>query len=329
MKYLKTIGMINNLAIERGFLGPGSSALSSDGRIFVLDCYHYTGGIFRITVQDFDENFLFEFASSQGDKTGDKIFKNPSDLEFDSEDKLYVNYEILNAVLIYDSKGDFHGQWGDFGSKEGELSGPSGIAIDSKDDLFIVYQYNHRIQKFTKEGKFLYAWGNFGNKEGEFNLPWGICVDKNDDIYVADWRNDRIQKFSNEGKFLDSFVSGGGLFIRPSDVVVDSIGTIYVSDWGNERVVALNSSGEFIFSERGNSDSITEWTKEFFESNPDERDTRAIANLVPDLPEELQTPYHISSQSEPLFWGVTDLTIDSQDRLFVTEHRRHRLQIFV
>ena len=282
MKYLKTIGMINNLAIERGFLGPGSSALSSDGRIFVLDCYHYTGGIFRITVQDFDENFLFEFASSQGDKTGDKIFKNPSDLEFDSEDKLYVTDEILNAVLIYDSKGDFHGQWGDFGSKEGELSGPSGIAIDSKDDLFIVDQYNHRIQKF-----------------------------------------------SNEGKFLDSFVSGDGVFIRPSDVVVNSLGTIYVSDWGNERVVALNSSGEFIFSERGNSDSITEWTKEFFESNPDERDTRAIANLVPDLPEELQTPYHISSQSEPLFWGVTDLTIDSQDRLFVTEHRRHRLQIFV
>ena len=54
--------MINNLAIERGFLGPGSTALSSDGRIFVLDCYHYTGGVFRITVQDFDENFLFEFS---------------------------------------------------------------------------------------------------------------------------------------------------------------------------------------------------------------------------------------------------------------------------
>ena len=157
MKFLKTMGMINNLAIGRGFLGPNSCAISSDGRIFVLDYYLYPEKTARITVQTFEEEFLFEFATLQGSNPGDKLLKIPSDLEFDSKDRLYVTDEGLNAVIVYDSSGNY---CGDIGQNEGQFNGTSGIAIDSKGHLFIVDQYNHRIQKFTNEGEFLNSFLN-------------------------------------------------------------------------------------------------------------------------------------------------------------------------
>jgi len=331
MKFLKTMGMINNLAIGRGFLGPNSCAISSDGRIFVLDYYLYPEKTSRITVQTFEEKFLFEFATLQGSNPGDKILKTPTDLEFDSKDRLYVTDEGLNSVLVYDSLGNYFRQWGNVGVNEGELNGPSGIAIDSEDNLFIVDQYNHRVQKFNNEGKFLNCWGIYAYQIGEFNLPWGICIDQNDDVYVADWRNDRVQKFNNEGEFLTLFGktdTGDGELIRPSDVVVNSNGIIFISDWGNERVVILDRDGTYICSELSGSTLTTKWTKDFFESNIDERYTRENSNLIPDLPEHLKMPYHKSLQTEPFFWGITDLTLDLEERLYVTEHRRHRIQIY-
>lgn len=271
--------MISNVGQGRGFLGPNACAFSSDGNMFVLN-----SGLNRVTVQTFEEKYLTEFATWYGDKPGDKKLNTPSDLEFDSNDHLYITDEVNNAVFIYDVEGSFIGQWGKYGNNEGEFSGPSGIAIDSKDNLYVVDQYNHRIQKFTKDGKYVTSYGKTGSGKKEL--------------------------------------------VRPSDVAVDAKGMIYISDWGNERVVVINQNGEYISSERGRSTLTTEWTNEFFESNVDERDTRAIANLIPDLPQHLQTPYHMSSQSEPLFWGITDLSIDQNGRLYVTELRRHRCQVY-
>ena len=326
MKYIKTIGVSSNVGQGRGFLGPNACAFSSNGNMFVLN-----SGLNRVTVQTFEEKYLTEFATWYGDKPGDKKLNTPSDLEFDSNDRLYITDEINNAVFVYDVDGNFIGQWGKSGNNKGDFSGPSGIAIDSKDNLYVVDQYNHRIQKFTKDGEFITSWGENGKKEGQFNLPWGICVDNEDNIYVADWRNDRIQKFTKDGKYITSYGktgSGKGELVRPSDVAVDASGKIYISDWGNERVLVMDKNGEYISSERGKSTLTTEWTNEFFESNVDERDSRSEANLIPDLPQHLQTPYHTSSQSEPLFWGITDLSIDDSGRLYVTELRRHRCQVY-
>jgi DNA-binding beta-propeller fold protein YncE len=161
-------------------------------------------------------------------------------------------------------------------------------------------------------------------------MPWGVTVDGEDHIYVVDWRNDRIQKFNSDGKFLDSFGESGvddGKFNRPSKIAVDSQGNMYVADWGNERVQVLDPNGTFIQKLRGQA-TLTKWTEDFFESNIDERDTRAIANLYPTLPEHLQNPHSESAQTEPYFWGLRSLIVDDSDRLYVLESRRHRFQIY-
>ena len=50
--------------------------------------------------------------------------------------------------------------------------------------------------------------------------------------------------------------------------------------------------------------------------------------LVKKLPEHLNSPYHIASQVEPYFWGPVSVRLDKEDRLYVTEHSRHRIQVY-
>jgi DNA-binding beta-propeller fold protein YncE len=243
---------------------------------------------------------------------------------------LYITDEHHHRVSIFDTAGTFLGKWGSAGSAPGALNGPAGIAIDSTDAVYIADQYNHRIQKFRSDGTYVLHWGEAGNHDGQFNLPWGLAVDTEGDVYVADWRNDRIQKFTSEGRFIASFGEPGqgeGQFHRPSSVAVDDEGYIYVADWGNERVQVLAPDGSFELLLRGQA-TLSKWAEDYFAANPEEWQTRTISNLTPDLPPSLQTPYHISSQTEPYFWGPVSVTLDRENRLYVAETNRHRVQIY-
>jgi hypothetical protein len=50
--------------------------------------------------------------------------------------------------------------------------------------------------------------------------------------------------------------------------------------------------------------------------------------LIEKLPEHLTSPYHTASQVEPYFWGPVSVRLDKEDRLYVTEHSRHRIQVY-
>ncbi len=324
--YVQTIGMISaggKGQAGRGFLGPYSLATSNDGRIFVVNRIAS-----RVCICDLDENFIGSFADGPG--SGDGQLHQPTDSAFDSRDRLFITDEFLHRISIFDTEGTFLAKWGEHGDAPGQLNGPSGIDFDSEDNAYIVDQHNHRIQKFTSEGELLSHWGGIGDAPGQFNMPWCLTVDSRDNVWVADWRNDRIQKFTTDGEFVSSFGESGecdGQFNRPAGVAVDSEGYIYVGDWGNERIQLFTPDGEYLDKSRGQA-TLTKWTEQFMESNPDERDTRAIANMYPTLPDHLNDPYRASSQTEPYFWEPVAVHVDAEDRLYVTESRRHRFQIF-
>ena len=326
MEYVKTIGMISaggRFTAGRGFTGPYALAISSDGRIYVVNRSQV-----RICVCDFEEQWLGSFGDGPGMDDGQLYL--PTDMAFDSADRLYVTDEHQHRVSMFDAEGEYLGKWGELGSGDGQLNGPSGIAFDSQDNAYVVDQHNHRVQKLTRDGEYISQWGGLGDGEGQLNMPWGIDIDSNDDVHVADWRNDRIQKFTADGEFISQLGGSGqetGRFNRPADVAVDSKGYVYVADWGNERVQLFDPDGRYRDLSRGQA-TPTKWTVDFFESNADERDTRAIANMYPDLPDHLNDPYRASSQTEPFFWEPVNIHVDDQDRLYVTESRRHRFQIF-
>lgn len=329
LQYVKTIGIVNNGYNGRGFANPYAVAVSRDGRIFVLNrCDPARAAAIRVGICTLDEAYLGEFGKGFG--AGDGQFALPVAMAFDSQDRLYITDEYHHRVSVFDSQGTFLSKWGVPGRGPGELSGPAGIAIDAEDHIYLVDQNNNRIQKFTTDGRFLVQWGEAGTGAGQFNLPWGIAVDTQGQVYVADWRNDRIQKFTANGKFLASFGEPGqgeGQFQRPAGVVVDPEGFIYVADWGNERVQVLGADGRFQLLLRGQA-TLSKWAEEYFASNPEEWQVRVISDLKPPLPSHLQTPYHIASQTEPYFWGPVSVTLDREQRLYVPETNRHRVQIY-
>ncbi len=329
LDYVKTIGIVNNGFNGRGFANPYDIVVDDKDRIFVLNrCDPPRASAVRVGICNLDEEYLGEFGKGGG--TGDGQFIWVVAMALDSQDRLHITDEHSHRITTYSTSGEYLSHWGKAGAADGELNGPAGIAIDSSGDLFVVDQNNSRVQKFTADGKFIANWGAFGSGDGQFNLPWGAAVDTNDDVYVADWRNDRIQKFDNDGKFLASFGSSGegeGQFRRPTSVAVDPEGFIYVADWGNERVQVLGPDGSFQLILKGEA-TISKWAAEYLASNPEEKAERDVSNLIPELPAHLNTPYHISSQTEPYFWGPVSVSLDGKGRLYVTETNRHRFQVF-
>ena len=329
LDYVKTIGIVNNGLNGRGYANPYDLAVSSDGRIFVLNrCDPARAAAIRVGVCNLNEDYLYEFGDGAGD--GDTHFRWPVCLAFDGQGHLYVTDEQNQRVTVFDSEGEFLRKWGIKGSGDGEFNGPAGVAASPDGSIYVVEQHNARVQKFTADGAFVGKWGSQGSGPGQFNLPWGAASDKAGNVYVADWRNDRIQKFTGDGEFLAAYGSSGGTegkFQRPTSVAVDYEGYIYVADWGNERVQVLDPEGGFQLILRGEA-TVSRWAEEYFAANPEEWAERQHADLMPQLPPHLNTPYHISSQTEPYFWGPVSVSLDGEGRLYVVETNRHRFQVY-
>ena len=295
----------------QGFWSPQDMVLGPDGVIFVLSRGMEELGQ-RVTRVTLSHDFQGQFG---GFGAGDGQFIWPRSIAMDSATTLYVSDEQLHRVSAFDRAGTFLGSWGSPGTSEGELNGPSGLAFDPDDNLYVVDSLNHRVQKFTKDGAFLNAFGSQGSGEGQLDMPWGICLDREGDVYVADWQNDRVQKFSPNGRFLRQFggpdARVGGLE-RPSGVAVDSDGDVYVTDWANHRVQVYGPDGTFIATLVGDAQEPSPWTQTYIDANPDIVKARRRANMEP----------------EWRFRRPVAVEIDADDRLFVLEAARHRIQVY-
>jgi sugar lactone lactonase YvrE len=198
---------------------------------------------------------------------------------------------------------------------DGAFMWPTAIALDRVGNVYVSDEWYHRISIFTKDGTFLAKWGTAGNGEGEFNMPWGIAIDTAGDVYVTDWRNDRVQKFTPSGQFLMSFGTSGageGEFNRPTGIAVDQDGVIYVADWRNERLQVFDADGSFIMQLAGEA-TISKWGKEKLDANAEMWQQRARAQEL---------------EREKRFWGPIAVAVDTENRIFVAETARSRIQVY-
>jgi DNA-binding beta-propeller fold protein YncE len=240
----------------------------------------------------------------------------PTAIAFDHDWNVYVSDEWLNRISIFSKDGDYISKWEERpGTGDGELNRPAGLAFDADGNVYVVDSGNNRIQKFTKDGRFLAKWGTTGSGDGEFNMPWGIDLDSEGNVYIADWRNDRIQKFSPDGQFLLKFGTSGageGQLNRPSGVAVDSEGVSYVADWLNNRLQVFDPDGNFVTARTGDA-TISKWGKEKLDANAE-------------MWGERQRAYGLEREKD--FWGPTGVCVDDQDRVFVCESARNRIQVY-
>ena len=327
LQYDLTVGM--SVMEGRGFYYPSDTAVASNGRLYVAN--RSVDGVdrgVRVTMCDVESEYYGTFGSS-GEGEGQFIWV--SGIAEDTQGRLFITDEYSSRVSIFDLDGNFVSRWGTAGSGDGELDGPSGIAIGSSGSVYVGDTHNNRVQKFTPSGLHILTIGGEGSEEGRMSLPWGLTVAPNGDLYVADWGNDRIQRFTQDGEFVAVYGSPGsgeGQLRRPSSVAVDERGLMYISDWGNERVQVLDADGRFIQQLRGQA-TESEWAVNFLNINREEGEARARADLEPDIPIlDYDDPHEVSSHIEKLFWSPVSVKLDSDNRLYVTESNRHRIQIY-
>jgi len=114
-----------------------------------------------------------------------------------------------------------------------------------------------------------------------------------------------LMKFGSSG-------SGEGQFNRPSGVAVDSDGIIYVADWLNDRLQVFDPDGNFVTARTGDA-TISKWGKEKLDANAE-------------MWQERERAYGMEREKD--FWGPTGVAVDDEDRIFVVESARNRLQVY-
>ena len=330
IRYERTLGM--TVMVGKGFYAPNDMAFGPDERIYVLNRSIETragGHGMRVAVCDAEDEYHGSFGTFG---VGKGQFTWPSAIAVGPDNRVYVADEHLNKIMIFDAGGEFIDEWGTGGRMPGELDTPSGLAINAEGDLLVSDTYNHRVQVFTTKGALLRTFGTEGSGDGELNMPWRLSVGPDRNVYVADWGNDRICVFTQGGGFVASHGESGmgdGQLTKPADVVADASGRVYVCDWGNERVQVLDERGQFLQLTLGES-TISPWAQNFLDVNVEERDARARADLDKldiDLPDP-NDRHVVSAHVERYFWAPMALSISPDNRLFVTESNRHRIQIF-
>ena len=297
-----------NAAAGNGFTQPWDVAAGPDGVLYVLSRgQEGVGGVTaenkRIGKLTIDQEFIGDFARGM---------TWPAGIAVDSSGNVYCSEEFQNKIFIFNEDGEDTGEWGESGSAEGQLDGPSGLVIDADDNLLVVDARNNRVQKFTADGQHISTIG-----EGVLDSPWGIGLDSDGNIYVADWGNSCARKFSPDGDLLMTFggadLDNGGDLNHPASVAVDSEGDVYVSDWGNKRIQIYAPDGAIITSLYGDAVEFSKWAAEVINSNPDaQKAYRRVKDRT----------------TLGLFERPVGLTIDSEDRLIVTDSTRGRLQVY-
>ena len=312
-QYNYCIGMQGAGGPGRGFPVPVDFTMGANGVLYVICRGASDIGGQRISVCDINHELLGVYG---GPGDGDGQFRWPTSITVDRDENIYVADEWLTRISIFDKSGKFLSKWGKTGSGDGEFNRPSGLAFGKDGNLYVVDSLNNRIQVFTKDGKFLSKWGREGIGEGEFNMPWGIYTDRDGEVYVADWHNSRVQKFAPDGKYISKFEvddAGVGELDRPTGIAVDSEGDVYITDWSKNRLQVFEADGTFITSLYGDAEELSVWAKEYVDVNPDYLQVRSMMR---------------AKEAERVFLRPVSVNIDADDRVFVLENGRHRIQIY-
>ena len=115
----------------------------------------------------------------------------------DSQGIVYVTDPHYSYIQKFSISGQFIGNFGNMGKKEGELSIPFGIAIDDQDYVHISELPLQRILIFTSKGKLVRCFqARDKDRESDRKVKvFALAIDKSGNLYACNLGNCQVVMF--------------------------------------------------------------------------------------------------------------------------------------
>jgi DNA-binding beta-propeller fold protein YncE len=107
---------------------------------------------------------------------------------------LYVVDSLNTVVKIFDERGRFEFQIGEWGVLPGQFYRPKGIAVDDRGWAYVSDGYMDVVEVFDDQHKFRYVIATNGKKH-KFHSPTGMAVDRQNRLYVAEQLGNKVSVF--------------------------------------------------------------------------------------------------------------------------------------
>lgn len=149
---------------------------------------------------------------------------------------------VGRRIQRFDCYGALLGQWGGYGSGDGQFLFPTGAATDDSGNVYVADGDAMCVFKFTSAGEFVSRWGTAGQFRHPVAVAWHDGV-----VFVSDF--DRVRRFDGNGTPLGQWGSPGsgpGQFSEIFGLALDSQGHVYVTDLYNDRVQKFDANGLFL-----------------------------------------------------------------------------------
>ena len=158
-------------------------------------------------------------------------------IAFAPDGSFFVADNGNRRIQHFDPNRKYIGEWGAFGTDNGQFASPFGIATDGK-TVYVADDDRGDVQAFTTDGTYLRTLGEIVTDAGIF-----IAVDPAGDLYRSDGPARVISKYGPDGTPLGTFDVGiaDGLV---AGLAVDKAGDIYANTYGTvPQLVELGPSG--------------------------------------------------------------------------------------
>ena len=171
----------------------------------------------------------------------------------DSQDRVFMNTDTENAVIVFARDGKFIKSWG----KElaGGLHGMAIVKEGDREFLYLTHIKRHQVFKATLDGEILWTIdypkesGKYADAN-EYN-PTSIAVAPNGDFYVADgYGKSWVHQYNAKHEYVKSWGGPGaeiGKLNTPHGIWLDTRAdkpTLAIADRANHRLQGFDLAGE-------------------------------------------------------------------------------------
>ncbi len=229
--------------LKADFSQPSDVAVSSDGRIYVLD-----GVNGKVKVFSNKGLYLFTFGKN-GQGCGE--FSLPLGIFIDQNGLVYVADSGNHRVQILSSSGVFIEQFStETGGDKLKPSDPTDVVVNNKlKRCFVVDNDNHRVLIYDLTQKKLVATaGRIGAEKSELRYPFLADINSAGNVFISEVINTRVKVLDPEGNYITNIGGWGvepGELFRPKGVGVSPDNKLFVTDSYMGVIQEFDCEGRF------------------------------------------------------------------------------------